>query len=218
MTALPNTITDSALTASATVSISVDAANDTPVAVDDPATTNEDQPVTIDVLGNDSDPDGDALSVSAVTQGTNGQVTNNGNNVTYSPDPNFNGTDTFTYTVTDGTAFATATVGVNVVAANDAPVAVADSASTMQGMSVTIDVLANDSDNDGDSLSLTAVTQGTSGSVQIVANEVTYTPNAGFNGDDSFDYTITDGTATASTSVSVSVTPPPGGTLRFQFR
>lgn len=99
----------------ATVSITVDAVNDAPVAVNDPATTDEDQSVIIDVLGNDSDPDGDTLSVSAVTQGTNGQVINNGNNITYVPAPNFTGTDTFDYTITDGLATASAIVTVDVI-------------------------------------------------------------------------------------------------------
>ena len=211
------TITDSLLTATATVSISVGAANDAPVAVDDPATTDEDQAVIIDVLANDSDPDGDTLSISAVTQGVSGQVINNGNNISYSPDLNFHGIDTFTYTVTDGTAFATASVSVDVIPVNDIPVAVDDSETTIQGTSVTIDVMANDSDGDNDAISLTAVTQGTNGSVQIIAGEVVYTPNIDFTGADSFDYTITDGLATASATVTVDVLSPPGGTFSFEF-
>ncbi|UCH63379.1 MAG: tandem-95 repeat protein, partial [Fidelibacterota bacterium] len=86
-----------------TVSISVGAANDPPVAVNDEAATDEDTPVTIDVLANDTDDDGDALSVASVTQGANGSVVINvDGTVTYTPNENFSGSDSFTYTATDG--------------------------------------------------------------------------------------------------------------------
>ncbi len=95
--------------------ITVTNANDPPVAVDDSNTTPENTPVTIDVLNNDSDIDGDTLTVDSVTQGTSGSVTNNGNDVTYTPAPGFSGTDSFTYTISDGnggTDMATVTVTV----------------------------------------------------------------------------------------------------------
>jgi len=98
--------------------ISVTNVNDPPVAVDDSDTTPEDTPVTIDVLNNDYDIDGDTLTVDSVTQGANGSVINNGSNVTYTPDPGFNGTDSFTYTISDGnggTDTATVTVTVTVL-------------------------------------------------------------------------------------------------------
>ncbi len=97
--------------------ITVTNANDPPVAVDDSNTTPENTPVTIDVLNNDSDIDGDTLAVDSVTQGTSGSVTNNGNDVTYTPAPGFSGTDSFTYTISDGnggTDMATVTVTVTV--------------------------------------------------------------------------------------------------------
>jgi uncharacterized repeat protein (TIGR01451 family) len=95
--------------------ITVTNVNDSPVAVDDSATTPEGTPVTINVLNNDSDIDGDILTVNSVTQGTHGSVTNNGSDVTYTPDPGFNGTDSFTYTISDGNGGTdTATVTVTV--------------------------------------------------------------------------------------------------------
>jgi len=96
--------------------ITVTNANDPPVAVDDSDTTPADTPVTIDVLDNDSDIDGDTLTVDSVTQGTNGSVINNDSDVTYTPDPYFNGTDSFTYTISDGNGGTdTATVTVTVL-------------------------------------------------------------------------------------------------------
>jgi hypothetical protein len=107
----------------ATVDMGIDeapgAANEPPVAEDDSATTDEDTPVTINVLANDSDPDeDDDLTVSEVTQGANGSVAINEDEmtVTYTPDTGFHGTDTFTYTASDGkggTDTATVTVTVN---------------------------------------------------------------------------------------------------------
>ncbi|MBS3733772.1 MAG: cadherin-like domain-containing protein, partial [Phycisphaerae bacterium] len=92
--------------------------NQAPTASDDSAGTTEGTAVTIDVLANDSDPDaGDTLTVDSVTQGANGSVTNNGSDVTYTPDAGFTGTDTFDYTAADGNGgFDTATVTVTVEA------------------------------------------------------------------------------------------------------
>lgn len=74
------------------------------------------------------------------------------------------------------------------------PVANVDTASTYEDTEVTIDVLANDSDFDEDTLSVSTVTQGANGSVAINPDKtVTYTPNAGFIGTDSFTYTVDDG-------------------------
>jgi len=104
--------------ATATVTVTVTPVNDQPDAIDDAATTDEDTAVTVAVLGNDADLDGDTLSVTGVTQGANGTVTIVGNQVTYTPSPNWYGTDTFTYTIVDGnggTDTATVTVTVNSV-------------------------------------------------------------------------------------------------------
>ena len=87
---------------SATVTVNVAGIQDPPAAVPDTANAESSTPVVIDVLANDTDADGDALTVSAVTQGTFGRVTNNGSNVTYSPLGGFATQDSFTYTVSDG--------------------------------------------------------------------------------------------------------------------
>ena len=207
----------------ATVTISVVAINDDPVARDDSALTNEDRAVTIAVLTNDSDIDGDALSVTSATQGADGSVLVNANNtITYTPDAEFSGSDRFTYAIDDGNGGDdTATVTITVVAINDDPVARDDSAATNEDLAVTIDVLANDSDIEGDALSVTSATQGADGSVLVNAdNTITYTPDAAFNGSDSFTYTIDDGNGgTDTATVSVTVIKPQlvlaGGVLRF---
>jgi VCBS repeat-containing protein len=99
----------------ATVTISINGVNDQPVALNDTATTTEDTPVIIDVLNNDSDIDGDTLTVVSASNGTYGSVAYNATNVTYSPALNFTGSDEFDYIISDGNGgTATATVAVNV--------------------------------------------------------------------------------------------------------
>jgi Ca2+-binding RTX toxin-like protein len=187
-----------------------------PVTTPDTATTDEDTAVDIPVLANDSDPDGDPLTVGSATA-TNGTVTiNPDNTLTYTPNPDFNGTDTITYTADDGTGNTTpGSVTVTVTPVNDAPVAGDDSASTDADAAVTVDVLANDSDVDGDPLSVTAATPGANGTTTVNADgTITYTPDAGFTGTDTFDYTVEDGnggTTTGTVTVGVGGVAPRDG-------
>ncbi len=191
----------------ATVTIAVATVNDPPAAQDDSAATEEDVPVTIDVLANDSDPDGDGLTVQSVAQPPHGAVVNDGADVTYTPDPDFHGVDSFTYLVSDGRGGAdTATVEVTVAKVNDPPVAQNDSAATDEDVPVTIDVLANDSDPDGDRLVVQSAAQPAHGAVAVNGTDVTYTPDPGFHGPDSFNYTVSDGSGgTAAATVTITV-------------
>jgi hypothetical protein len=195
---------------------STGATNHPPVALADAATTLEDTPVTVSVLANDSDPDGDALAVTTVTQPAHGTTTiNPDGTVTYAPAPDWHGSDSFGYTVSDGRgSMASATVALTVTPVNDPPVAVNDTATTSEGSPVAIPALANDSDVDGGTLSVTSVTQPAHGGAAINADgSVTYTPAANYSGADAFTYTISDGdggVATATVSVTVNaVNHPP---------
>jgi hypothetical protein len=185
--------------------------NRPPVAVADAAITSAGVPVIVAVLANDSDPDGNPISVTAVTSGAGGTVTNNGTSVTYAPAAGFTGPDAFAYTISDGaggTASAPVTVTVN-PPANRPPVAVADTATTPMNQAVTVSVLANDTDADGDALSVVAVTQGAAGVVVNNGLTVTYAPAPGFVGTDAFTYLIADGrSGVAIGDVSVTVTSP----------
>jgi Ca2+-binding RTX toxin-like protein len=194
-------------TATATVAVTVNPVNDAPVAVNDAATLDEDTEITIDVLANDSDVDGDALTVSAASA-SQGTVTINGDGtLTYTPNGDFNGTDTITYTVVDGKGgSATATVAVKVNPVNDPPVAIEDLAATDEDTPVNIDVLANDYDPEGSSLSVLGA--GAANGTVVVNGDgtLTYTPNANFNGIDTVTYTLSDsdgGVATGTVEVTV---------------
>ncbi|MEM7456262.1 MAG: S8 family serine peptidase [Planctomycetota bacterium] len=193
--------------------------NSAPTASNDTAVVNEDNSVNVSVLNNDSDPDGDTLTIQSFSQGSNGSVSESGGVVTYTPVANFNGNDSFTYTINDGNGNTdSATVFVTINAVNDNPVAVADSGVTDEDVAVSINVLANDSDIDGDSLSVASVTQGADGTVVDNGDgTVTYTPDAGFFGNDSFTYVVSDGSATDSATVNVTVNEVVGGNIDVGF-
>jgi hypothetical protein len=167
---------------------------------------------TIYVLGNDTDADSNALTITAVTPAAHGTVTISSNSsVRYTPYAGYFGTDSFGYTTSDGNGGSdTATVTVNVLSANRPPSAMDDSISIPAGTSFTIVVLANDSDPDGNGFTITAVTQGDHGTVTIIDNKtrLLYEPVNGYVGTDSFDYTISDEKgATATATVTVTVLP-----------
>ncbi|NJS13815.1 MAG: tandem-95 repeat protein [Sphingopyxis sp.] len=188
-------------TSTAAVIVTVTPVNDVPVAVNDNATTNEDQPVTVGLLGNDSDLDGDTLTVIAASSPNGTVVINPDGTVSFTPAPNFNGPTTISYTINDGNGgTATATVNIVVNAVNDAPVANASTATTSEDTPVTVPVLANDTDLDGDPLTVTAASAPNGTVVINPDGTVTYTPNANFNGTDTISYTISDGQGGFATS------------------
>ena len=205
------TVSDGTDTDTGTVNLTVTAVNDPPIAVDDTSSTTEDTPVDINVVSNDTDVEGDTLSVTQVTTPTNGTAiikSASTTTVTYTPNANFNGTDSFDYTVSDGNDTDTGTVTVTVTAVNDPPIAVDDTSSTDEDTAVDINVVSNDTDADEDTLSVTQVTTPSNGTAAIVAGStttVTYTPTANFNGTDSFTYTVSDGTDTDTGTVNVTV-------------
>ena len=171
------------------------------------ATTDEDAATTIAVLGNDSDADGDALTLATVSAPAHGTATANADGtVAYTPAGNYSGADSFSYTVNDGQGgSATAVVTVTVTGINDAPVAGNDSASTNEDTAVVIAVLANDSDGDSASLTPVVFNGPANGSATVQADgTITYAPAADFNGTDSFTYKTTDG-ATESGVATVTI-------------
>jgi VCBS repeat-containing protein len=192
------------------------AANTNPDALDDSASVNRNSSANaIDVLANDSDADGDALTVTAVTQGAHGAVVNNGTSVSYTPAAAFSGGDSFTYTISDGHGGTdTATVSVTIV--NHPPVANADSYTVNQDTLLhpaAPGVLANDTDADSDSLSAQLVSTTAHGTLALSANgSFTYMGNAHFTGTDSFTYRASDGDAdsnSATVTIHVLDTEPP---------
>ena len=198
-------------------------ANHPPVAGDDVATTDEDVAVEIDVLANDSDPDGDALTVSAYdpdsTAGGTVSCTPEGL-CTYVPPADFNGTDSFAYTLSDGRGGSdTGMVNLLIVAVDDAPIAASDVVTTTQDTALEFNVLINDEEVDGQTLALEtlATATGEGGDVLCTSDgSCTYTPLAGFTGEDTFDYIVSDpGKRSATGRVTVRVLVAPGALVRI---
>lgn len=195
-------------TATTTVNISLLPVNDSPVAVDDTATTAEDTPIGLNLRMNDSDVDGDTLILSGVTQPAHGNVSAVGTVVQYTPAPNYSGPDAFTYTISDGHGgSATGNVAITVTPSNDGPDAVNDNANANEDSPVAIDVLVNDSDPDNDPISVVSFTTPAHGSISQTGNVLTYTPAANYNGIDQFNYTISDGTGMDAATVRITVAP-----------
>jgi len=215
------TITDgNGGTDTATVTLTINPINDPPVANNDPDAINDgfvtDEDTSLNIgqnllLGNDTDADGDTLSITAFTQPANGTLVQNPNgSFTYTPDADFNGTDPFQYTITDGNGgFDTATVTLTVTPVNDAPVANDDSGTTDEDTSVNIDLTTNDTDIDGtiNVASIVITSDPSNGSLVVNANgTVDYTPNTNYNGSDSFTYTVEDNDGLVSNEATVSLT------------
>ena len=148
------------------------------------------------VLANDIDPDGNvtATQIQAPSHGT--LTLNADGSFTYTPDANFAGSDSFTYSANDGVNQSTAAVTITVVNQPDAPTANDDSFNVADdGTSHSLDVLANDtfSPDVNDSLTVISVTQGNQGGVvSLTGGQVSYQPQTGFTGTETFQYTIED--------------------------
>jgi hypothetical protein len=179
------TVSDGAGTAAGQLTVTVTPVNDTPMANNDSASTPEDVPVTVSVLVNDVDVDGDSLAVTAPSCDNGaGAALNQDNTLTVSPALNFNGTITCSYGISDGNGgVSSASLVVTVTAANDGPTAAADAASTPEDVPIAVAVLANDTDLDGDSLSVTSPSCNSGAGVQVnVNNTITVSPVHHFNG------------------------------------
>src|SRR6185369_13990503 len=212
------TATDGTASASDVFRLTVTPVNDAPVVVApySDVSVAEDMPVDIAIPASAfSDVDGDPLTLSVTLAGGSplpGWLTFANGRLTGQPPAQFHGALDIAVTASDGAASASDTFRLTVSSVNDAPVAVADS-----GFSVTNDssltiapatLLANDSDPDGDTLTLTAVSGATGGTVSLTGGQVVFTPTAGFTGAGGFTYTVSDGDLSASASVSITVNAP----------
>ncbi|HHB1609971.1 TPA: tandem-95 repeat protein, partial [Vibrio parahaemolyticus] len=190
-------VTSGGVSESTTVTVNVTPVNDAPVAKDDIATTQEDTAVTIDVLSNDTDVDGDKLSIqSATVPEAQGKVEIVDGKLVFTPAENFNGHAEITYTVTDGALTDQATVKVTVNAVNDTPVVesnIADQALAEDFTPYTIDLNTAFSDVDNVDGELTFSVSGNSNVLVSIENGIaTISPTADWNGSETLTFTATD--------------------------
>lgn len=197
------------LLAEATLAITVEAVNDPPRATDDVATIRENFTSLIDVLANDTDPDGDELRITAVTDVDVGRVEFDERIIRFTPTTDYLGPASFRYTTADPSgATTTGEVSVTVAARAAAPQAVADVATTREDTSVTVAVMTNDVSPWPLDPTTLAVGDGAAHGEAVAADgRITYTPDTHWHGSDAFTYEVCDklGRCT-SAAVAVSVT------------
>ncbi len=193
------------------VTLTVTEVNTAPVAQDLFETTLEDIPVDVTLVATDAEDD--ALTYAIVDQPAHGTVTLVGTTATYTPELDFNGVDSFTYKANDGLEdSAMAVVTITVTPVNDAPVAVDDQYVTDEDVMLTVaapGILENDSDVEGDEMTIIPVDDVSNGTLEWTLNGgFIYTPDAKFNGTDTFSYMLFDGDAYSNTAV-VTITVNP---------
>jgi hypothetical protein len=184
-----------------------------PTALPQVVSTVEDTPVSFTIIGTGgvssnlnyvitAQPAKGTLSTPASLSGSSGIT------YTYTPNANANGADSFTFTVDDGaTTSAAATVTINVTAVNDAPVANAQTVSTAAGAAVNITL--SGSDVEGSTLTYAVVGNPASGTLTGTAPNLSYMPNTGFSGADSFTFRVNDGVLnSANATVTINVSAP----------
>ncbi len=180
-----------------------------PIAVDDTAVTNEDTPVVINVITNDTDADLDILTATSLSNVTNWTATITSSwIVTFTPTLNFNWTWGFDYVVNDWSwsDIGHATVTVNPV--NDTPIAVNDTFSMVKNTTATINLTWNDTDVDWNTLTVTSLWTILNWvwTISSTSTWVVFTPSTNFVWVVSFDYTVSDWTLTDVWTVNVSIT------------
>ena len=209
-----------------TISVTVTGTNDDPVATGDSASIDENgTPITIPVLPNDSDVDGDTLTVTSIddTALTGGTATQVGNDIVFDPGTDFDylgegetATETITYTVSDGNGGTdTATVTITVTGGNDGPTAVNDVGTVDEDATTNLDLLDNDTDPDtNDILTITAINGVTAAGVMTLPSGATVAINANgtvdYDPGDVFDYL--DDTESATDSFEYTISDGNGGT------
>lgn len=176
------------------VVVTVNAMNDTPVAMDDTFTMIKNTTLTVDLVWNDLDVDWNTLTVTSLWTIANwvGTITSSWTWVMFIPSTNFVWAVSFNYVLSDGSLTDTWTVFITVTLENNDPVAVQDHITLKEDTTMTFDPRANDTDSNNDTLMIVWKTNWVYGSVSFSSTSITYKPNTDFYGSDSFTYTISD--------------------------
>ncbi len=195
--------------AAQTIALKMAIVNTAPVANAASLTTNEDTSAGITLTATDAE--SNPLTYAVVSNPLHGSLSGSAPNLTYTPNANYHGSDSFTFKANDGLLDSVAaTVSITVISVNDDPVGVADAYSTDEDTALTVavpGVLGNDSDVDGDTIDATKLTDPSHGSLDFNTDgSFVYTPNANFNGVDTFTYEANDQLASSGpVTVTISV-------------
>lgn len=192
----------------ATVTMTVSAEDDEPNTQNAAATTDEDVAVVLQLSAEEYD--GDSYSFGIISNPSNGSVSLDGANATYTPNQDYNGTDSFTFEATDDTGrmmnVGTATITINPV--NDAPVVTTTEVSATTDEDTSVDITLSGSDVDEDNLTYNVIDLN-NGTVSFSSNIATYLPNQDFNGTDTFTFNVNDGSVDSNNigTVTISINP-----------
>ncbi|MEN3361542.1 MAG: hypothetical protein V7637_5524 [Mycobacteriales bacterium] len=200
------TASDGALTsAPATVSITVEQSNRPPVALGATFSTLNDVPVAITLTG--SDPDEDQLAFAVATGPTHGTLSGDPPALTYTPNPGFVGGDSFTFTANDDRLTSDpATIRIIVAQSNRPPTAT--DATVVTGIGTPVNIPLTGTDPDQNQITFAVATGPAHGTLTGTPPIVTYSPNAGFVGQDSVTFTANDGTLTSDPGrITITVLP-----------
>lgn len=194
------TANDGSLTSSPeTITITVTPKNSKPVASPQSIVLAEDSSIAIHLVA--SDPEGSPVTYTVGTP-LHGVLTGTAPNLTYKPVANYNGTDAFTFKASDGSLSSDlATVSITVTSVNDAPVAVSATVALSEDTSAPFVLMASDVDNP--TLSYTITKKPTKGTLSGVAPSMVFTPNTDYNGTDSLQFTVNDGTLTSTNTATI---------------
>ncbi|MGR5499079.1 tandem-95 repeat protein, partial [Vibrio sp. DNB22_10_4] len=200
------TLTDgNGYTVDKTINVTVSSVNDEPsITIASTLTTDEDNNQTLSF--NFSDVDGDTVTATEKSAPSHGQIVINGTDIVYTPTANYNGSDSFTITLTDGNGYTVdKTITVTVSSVNDEPsITIASTLTTDEDNNQTLSF--NFSDADGDTVTATEKSAPSHGQIDISGTDIVYTPNANYNGSDSFTITLTDGNGyTVDKTINVTV-------------
>ncbi len=178
--------------------------NYAPAAAAQTVSLSEDTSLDLTLTGTDRD--GDPLTYTIVSGPANGALSGTAPNVIYTPNADYNGSDSFTFRVSDGKVYSDpAAVDITVEPVNDPPTAIAQAVST-EANSAT-DITLRGTDVDGDALTYEIVSGPANGALTGTAPNLTYTPNTDFTGQDSFTFSVSDGSvSSAPAAVSITVT------------
>ncbi|MDP6599538.1 MAG: Ig-like domain-containing protein, partial [Candidatus Poribacteria bacterium] len=169
--------------------------NNEPTAEDKSISLTEDSSASVTLAGTDAD--GDPITYTIVGSPGKGGLSGTAPNLTYTPNSNYNGTDSFTYVTNDGAVDSVAAmVSISIAASNDVPSAFSQTVSTEEDKAISITL--NGSDPDGDTIAYSIVDQPTNGALSGTTPNMTYTPNANYNGTDSFTFDTGDGSGAYS--------------------
>ncbi|MBN8587765.1 MAG: tandem-95 repeat protein [Rhodothermia bacterium] len=187
--------------------------NQPPVAVEDRVSTNEDTPLVLNLIANDTDPNQDPITIATFTSPKNGTLAlNQQGQLVYTPNKDFNGNDAFVYVAKDpsGANSNEALVFITIIPINDAPTAADDQYVTNEDTQVLLDLLGNDKDVDGDLITVEIVDQPKKGQVFLnQQGQRFYHPNTNINGLDQFTYRAKDLSGAVSQTVTVTITISP---------